>query len=109
MSVYEQIKQLLQDIVAPELKAIHTEIKHLNDKIESVKTEILIEIKRLDEKTDRLDEKIDEKIDRLDEKIDERTDRLDEKIDRVDEKIDTAMQIRERLAAVEAKLAAMRQ
>lgn len=33
--------------------------------------------------------------------------RLDEKADRINERIDTAMQIRERLATVEAKLAAM--
>ena len=33
--------------------------------------------------------------------------RLDKKVDRIDERIDTAMQIRERLATVEAKLVAM--
>ena len=35
MSVYEQVKQALQDIVAPELKALQIEIKRLDEKIEA--------------------------------------------------------------------------
>ena len=34
MSVYEQVKQALQDIVAPELKALQIEIKRLDEKID---------------------------------------------------------------------------
>lgn len=62
----------------------------------SVYEQIVAEIKRLDEKIDSAKSEMISEMKRL-----------DEKIDRVDERIDTAMQIRERLAAVEAKLAAM--
>lgn len=89
MNVYEQVKQALQDIVAPELKALQVEIR-------------------------RLDEKIDSKVDMLSNKIDSvksevltEIKRLDEKIDGVDDKIEVAMQIRERLTALEVKLASM--
>ena len=71
MAIYEEVKQALQDIIAPELRSIQVEIKRLDDKIDSIKAEIGTEMRRLDEK------------------------------------IDIAIQIRERLAALEAKVAAM--
>lgn len=89
MSVYEQVKQALQDIVAPELKAIQVEIRRLDSRIDSLKSEMTAEINS-------------QKM-----VLSAEIRRLDEKVDRIDERIDTAMQIRERLATVEAKLAAM--
>lgn len=71
MGVYEEVKQALQDIVAPELRSIQVEIRRLDDKIDSIRNEIGTEIRRLDEK------------------------------------IDIAIQIRERLATLEAKVATM--
>ncbi|MEK6682035.1 MAG: hypothetical protein AABY79_08745 [Nitrospirota bacterium] len=71
MGVYEEVKQALQDIVAPELRALQVEIKRLDEKIDSLRNEVTTEIKRLDEK------------------------------------IDIAIQIRERLASLEAKVSAM--
>jgi predicted nuclease with TOPRIM domain len=78
MSVYEQVKQALQDVVAPELKSLQVEIK-------SLRSEIASEIRRLETEIKRLDEKIDS----------------------LDDKLNTSIQIRERLASLEAKLAAM--
>ena len=57
--------------MAPELRALQVEIKRLDEKIDSLKSEITSEIRRLDEK------------------------------------IDIAIQIRERLASLEARVAAM--
>lgn len=89
MNVYEQVKQALQDVVAPELKALQ------------------VEIKRLDEKVDNRFSLLDDKIDSLRREIASEIKRLDGKIDNLDDKIDTAIQIRERLASLEAKLASM--
>jgi len=50
MGVYEEVKQALQDIVAPELRSIQVEIRRLDDKIDSIRNEIGTEIRRLDEK-----------------------------------------------------------
>jgi len=71
MGVYEEVKQALQDIVAPELRALQVEIKRLDEKIDPFRNEVTTEIKRLDEK------------------------------------IDIAIQIRERLASLEGRVAAM--
>lgn len=103
MNIYEQVKQALQDVVAPELKAVQVEIRRLDDRINSQKAEIVAEIRRLDEKVDNVDDRINSQKTEILTEIR----RLDEKIDNVDEKIDTAIQIRERLAALEAKFAAM--
>lgn len=89
MGVYEEVKQALQDIVAPELRALQVEIKRLDEKIDSKHTELVSEIKRLDEK------------------IDSKHNELVSEIRRIDEKIDIAIQIRERLAFLEAKVSAL--
>ena len=89
MSVYEQVKQALQDVVAPELKSIQVEIRRLDSRIDSLRAEMTPEISSL--KTVLTTE----------------IKRLDSKIDSLDDKIDTAIQIRERLASLEAKLASL--
>lgn len=96
MNVYEQVKQALQDVVAPELKSIQVEIKRLDTRIDSLKSEINSRIDSLDNKIDFLKSEIATEIKRL-----------DSKIDSLDDKIDTAIQIRERLAVIEAKLASL--
>lgn len=75
MAVYDQVKRALQDVVAPELSAIRGEIRRLDEKIDSTKNELLAEIKRVDSRMGGLEREI-----------------------RV------SLEIRERLAAIEAKL-----
>ena len=50
VNVYEQVKQALQDIVAPEIRALQVEIRRLDEKIDSKHSELLSEIRHLDEK-----------------------------------------------------------
>lgn len=75
MGVYEQIKQAFQDIVAPEIKTLQVEIRPLDGKIDSMKAEMLSELRRLDTRLDSLERELKLAID-----------------------------IRERLAALEAKV-----
>ena len=98
MGVYENVKRALQDIVAPELRALQVEIKRLDEKMDSFRNEVLSEIRRLDEK-------VDSGYKRLDEKVDSGYRTLNEKIDALDNRLEVAIDIRERLAKVEAKLA----
>ncbi|MEW6556321.1 MAG: hypothetical protein AB1349_03100 [Elusimicrobiota bacterium] len=81
-NVYEQVKQALQDIVAPEIRELKTEIKRLDEKIDSKHNELLSEIKRLDEK-------------------------IDSGLTRLDEKIELTLEFRERFSALEVKVAAL--
>jgi DNA repair exonuclease SbcCD ATPase subunit len=86
ISVYQQVKKALQDIIAPELKEIKVEIKRLDDKI-------TVELKGIDDKIGSLEGKTMSEIKRL-----------EDKIDTLNNKIEVAMEIRERLKAVEAKV-----
>ncbi|MBU1599313.1 hypothetical protein KKG61_04315 [bacterium] len=94
--------------------------QRLDEKIDSMG-------KRLDEKMDSMGKRLDEKIDSMDKRLNEKVDmgftalrhemvseikrvdasivRLDDKIVAVDRKIDLAINIHERLAALEAKVA----
>ena len=96
MSVYEQVKQALQVVVAPELKSIQVEIRRLDNRIDSV-----------DKRIDSVKSEITSEISSLKTVLISEIKRLDSKIDSLDDKIDTAIQIRERLASLEAKLASM--
>ncbi len=49
-TIYEQVRQALQDVVAPEIKELRAGIRRLDEKIDSRHNEVLSEIKRLDEK-----------------------------------------------------------
>jgi hypothetical protein len=106
MGVYGQIKEAFQDIVAPELHALRGEIRVLDQKIIA------------------LDQKFDQKIDGVDSRLTIRIDalaaqiasskaellseirRVDNRIDSVDRELRTAINVRERLAALEARLPA---
>lgn len=83
MAVYDQIKKAFQDIVAPEIralqgdiKALHVEVKRLDDKIESSRRELIAEIRRIDGRLDSLDHELK-----------------------------VAIEVRERIAVLESKLA----
>lgn len=92
LGVSDQIKKAFQDMIAPEVHALRGDIQ------------------RLDEKIDGVDQRLGQKIDSL------RTEtvsmkgellaeirRLDARIDGVDRELRTAIDIRERLAALEAR------
>ena len=106
MGVYDQIKKAFQDIVAPELHALRGDLRVLDQKIIA------------------LDQKFDQKIDGVDSRLTIRIDalaaqiasskaellseirRVDNRIDSVDRELRTAIDVRERLAALEARLPA---
>ena len=84
MGVYDQIKAAFQDIITPELHALRGDIQRLNQKIDglraemvSMKAELLAEIRR-----------------------------LDARIESVQRELHIALDVRERLAALEARLPA---
>jgi hypothetical protein len=87
MGIDEQIKTAFQDLIAPELHAIRGDIRVLDQKIES-----------LDQKTGLRTETVPLKGELLAE-----IRRLDARIDGVDRELRTAIDIRERLAALEAR------
>ena len=111
MSVYEQVKDALENVIYPEIKSIQAEIRRLSDKTDLLKDELTIEIKDNSNRIDSFRNEMATEIKRLDEKIDSMDKRLYEKVNtmdkRLNEKIDTAIQIRERLATLEVKVDAI--
>ncbi|HEV8437510.1 MAG TPA: hypothetical protein VGT40_05400 [Methylomirabilota bacterium] len=110
MGVYDQIKTAFQDIIAPEIHALRGEIRILDQKIAGVDQKVDQKISALDQKIDGLDARLTVKIDSL------RTEtmalkaellaeirRVDVRIDSVDRELRTAIDVRERLAALEAR------
>jgi len=103
MGVYDQIKKAFQDIVAPEIHELRGEIRRLDQKIENVDARLTLKIGSLDEKIDNLDARLTTKIDALRTEVVAELRRVDNRIDGLDREVRTAIDIRERLAALEAR------
>ncbi len=92
MGVYDQIKKAFQDIIAPELHALRGDIRLLDQKIDG-----------LDQKIDAVDARLTVKIDSVRNEMIAEIRRVDTRIEGVDRELRTAIDIRERLAALEAR------
>lgn len=102
MGVYDQIKKAFQDIVAPELHALRGDLRVLDQKIIA-----------LDQKIEGVESRLTIRIDALGAQIASHKAellaeirRVDNRIDSVDRELRTAIDVRERLAALEARLPA---
>ncbi len=88
--VYETVKQAIQDVIAPDLErikgelvAVRAELKAMDDRITSLRNELHSGLRA----------------------VDDRIDALKDRQEQTNKRLDEALDIRERLAAVEAKLA----
>ena len=97
--VYDQIKSAFQDIIAPELHALRGEIRLVDQKLVG-----------LDQKIDGVDTRLNIKLDGVRSEMGSMKSellaeirRLDARIDAVDRELRTAIDIRERLAALEGR------
>ena len=94
MGVYAQIKTAFQDIIAPEIHALRGDIQRLDQKIDGVDARLGAKIEGVDTKVTSMKAELLAEIRRL-----------DARIDGVDRELRTAIDIRERLAALEARRA----
>jgi len=104
LAMVTNIKQVIQDVIIPEFRTLSSEIKRLDEKIDTG-------LKRLDEKIDtglkRLDEKIESVRNEFEanfRRIDSEINLLKEEIKFLREEIKLSINIHERLAALEAKI-----
>src|SRR5881296_1497632 len=112
VGVYDQIKKAFQDIIAPELHALRGDIRVLDQRIVGLDQKIDGVDQRLSEKIDGVDARLATKIDGLrSETVSMKAEllaeirRLDTRMDGMDRELRTAIDIRERLAALEARRA----
>ena len=101
MGIYDQTKAAIQDLVAPTLHEIRGDLQAIR-----------IDIERIDEKIDNVDARLNDKIDSLSAQMGHMRGELvaeirtvDVRVDGLDRELRTAIDIRERLAALEARRA----
>ena len=92
MGVYDQIKQAFQDLVSPKIHELRGDSAVIRGHLE-----------RLDDKMDGLDSRLTTKIDSLRAEMISEFRRVDVRIDALEREVRTALDIRERLAALEAR------
>jgi len=103
VGVYDQIKKAFQDLIAPELHAIRGDIRRLDQKIDGADARLTVKIDGLDARlTTKIDSLRTETVSLKGELLAEIR-RLDTRIDGVDRELRTAIDIRERLATLEAR------
>ena len=125
VGAYDQMKKAFQDLIAPEIHALRGDIRVINEKVTALDQKIDGVDARLTAKIDGVDARLGGKIDgvetrlldkikdldvRLTTKIDSLRNeiiseirRLDTRMDGVDRELHAAIDIRERLAALEAR------
>jgi hypothetical protein len=94
MGVYEQIKAAIQDLLAPELQAIRGDLRRLEQKIDDVDARLTIKIDSVQAQMGSMNDELVSEIRRV-----------DVRIDGMERELRTAIDIRERLAALEARRA----
>ena len=99
MGVYEQIKKAFQDVIAPELHALRGDIRLMDQKIDGVDARLSLKIESLRTELGSLRAELLAEIRRVDTRIDG----VDARIEGLDHQLRTAIDIRERLAALEAR------
>ena len=89
LNIYQTIKQVVQDAVAPEIQGLKGEIQGIKG-----------EIKGLSDRIDSLEKRLDNRIDGLEKRMDD----FGRRMDGFERQLEIALDVRERLATVEAKL-----
>ena len=119
MGVDDQIKSAFQDIVAPEIHALRGDMHAVTERIAALDQKIDGVDARLSGKIDAVDGRLGARIDALSGRLDafrgemgsmkneliSEIRRLDTRIDGIDRELHAAIDIRERLAALEARRA----
>src|ERR1043166_9741515 len=100
--VYETVKQAIQDLIAPDLERIKGQLTGVDARIGALEKRVDEGLSALRQETYAGLRAINDRIDALKDRVEQTNRRLDDTNKRLDEALD----IRERLATIEAKLAA---
>ncbi len=103
MSVSADIKKMFQDLIVPELTGIKAAQEQTNVEMKSLRNEMKTEIQRLDEKVGS----VRNEVGSVRNEISSFRGEFKSEIKRLDEKLETAIQVRERLVALESKMSVL--
>ena len=132
LNIYQNLKQAIQDVIAPEMQQLRGDIKALSAEIAGVRQELTLfqtvvnrQFDAIDKRFDAVDKRfdaVDKRFDALKDDIDKRFDAagdavhtrfeaMDRRLDGIDKRIDglaadwrVSLDVHERLAAIEARL-----
>ena len=132
LNIYQNLKQAIQDVIAPEMQQLRGDIKALSAEIAAVRQELTLfqtvvnrQFDTIDKRFDAVDKRfdaVDKRFDALKDDIDKRFDAagdavhtrfeaMDRRLDGIDKRIDglaadwrVSLDVHERLAAIEARL-----
>ena len=110
LNIYQNLKQAIQDVIAPEMqqlrgeiRAQNGEIKALSAKIDAVHQELTLTQSFTNRQLDALDRRFSD-IDKRFNAVDKRLDGIDKRIDALAGDWRLSLDVHERLAAIEARL-----
>jgi hypothetical protein len=114
-TIVDSLREIAQDILVPEVKSIkvslealrtemHLGDENLRDSLDSLRAEMQIRDNKLQESVDALREEMKLRDDRLHTELRLRDERMQESVRTLSQKLDFAIDIRERLAVLEARL-----
>jgi hypothetical protein len=100
VNIYQAVKQAMQDLVAPQLESLRGEITALSANLEGFRAEMRGEMRGVHGRLDGLHAEIDG----LRAELNGVRGETSGKIDRLDERLTLALDLRERIVALEARL-----
>ena len=125
LNIYQNLKQAIQDVIAPEMQQLRGDIKALSAETAAVRQELTLfqtvvnrQFDAIDKRFDALKDDIDKRFDTVDKRFDAagdavhtRFEAVDRRLDGIDKRIDglaadwrVSLDVHERLAAIEARL-----
>jgi predicted nucleic acid-binding Zn-ribbon protein len=109
LNIYQNLKQAIQDVIAPEMQQIRGDIKALSARMDAFEKSIDARFVAVDARFDAVDQRFDAvdrrlgAIDRQFDAVDRRFEELGKRIDGLAYEFRMSLDIRERLAALEAR------
>src|SRR5215475_34287 len=118
LNIYQNLKQAIQDVIAPEMQQLRGDIRALSAEIGAVRQELTWlqtfvnrQVEAIDSRFDALKRDIDRRFDAADFAVNQRFSAVDTRLDGIDKRIDAlasdwrlSLDVHERLAALEARL-----
>ena len=107
LNIYQNLKQAIQDVIAPEMQQLRGDIKALSAEIAAVRQELTL----FQTVVNRQFDTIDKRFDAAGDAVHTRFEAMDRRLDGIDKRIDglaadwrVSLDVHERLAAIEARL-----
>ena len=91
------IRKVIQEIIVPDLQKIISKVEILDERLNSVRTELKSDIANLDLKIDSVRTELKSDINRLENKIEDNEEKIDIKISALSEKVDLMNKFNDKL------------